>query len=205
MKSMINYLIVTCLLLWGLSSPLMAEDIYVSGVTKITMRTGPGTEHKIVAMLTSGTKLEILEYQKDWSNVRTDTDKRGWVLSRFLTREVPRALLVKQLQMENQELIAARDHAQARAVELKAENDSLAGIQKKYKQLEQASADYLKLETAYQELAEKSKAQQEQILSLEQKVDNEELLWALSGAGVFIIGLIIGLATRKKKRHSLLS
>ncbi|MFO7912531.1 MAG: SH3 domain-containing protein, partial [Desulfotignum sp.] len=46
------------------------------------MRTGPGVEHKIVAMLVSGTRLEILEYQDDWSMVQTDDQKSGWVLTR---------------------------------------------------------------------------------------------------------------------------
>lgn len=198
------YLIMICFLVLGLHAPLMAEDIYVSGVTKITMRTGPGTEHKIVAMLTSGTKLEILEYNQDWSMVKTEEGKSGWVLSRFLTREVPRALLVQQLQKENEQLQDALEAARSRANELKEQNDALSGIEKKYKALEQASSDYLKLEADYKDLAENSKKQQERIQTLQQNMSNEEKLWFLSGAGVFCVGLIIGLATRKKKSHSLL-
>ena len=46
--------------------------------------------------------------------------------------------------------------------------------------------------------------QKAQIEILENNLNNEEKLWFLSGAGVFIVGLFLGLSTRKKKRSSLL-
>ena len=198
-------LLLICLICLGWTAMVMADDIYVSGVTKITMRTGPGTDHKIVAMLASGTRLEVLNYQTDWSQVKTEDEKTGWVLSRFLTKDKPLNLMVQQLEEENGKLSKALETAESRASELKEKYDALAGIEQKYKQLEQASADYLKLESTYKALQETARTQQEQIQSLEGKVDNEELYWALAGAGVFIIGLVIGLATRQKRRHSLLS
>jgi SH3 domain protein len=103
----IKFLAAICLLAMVCTGPLLAKDIYVTGITKITMRTGPGVEHKIVAMLTSGSKLETIEYQRDWSHVKTQDNKSGWVLSRFLTEEVPQTLLVEQLQTETERLVAA--------------------------------------------------------------------------------------------------
>ncbi len=70
------------------------------------MRTGAGLGHKVVAMLKSGTKLEIIKYQKGWSQVRTDSGKTGWVLSRFLTEKIPDALLVDKFSKENLNLIS---------------------------------------------------------------------------------------------------
>lgn len=205
MKSTVKLLILTGLFLLGMAASLPAKDIYVSGVTKITMRTGPSTGNKIVAMVTSGTRLEILDYQKDWSQVRAADGKTGWVLTRFLTEDVPQTLLVEQLKKENQRLVGALEDAQADNLDLKTENQALTGIEKKYKQLEKASADYLKLDAEYKALLETSEEQKAQIDSLEQNLNNEEKLWFLSGAGVFIVGLILGLSTRKKKRSSLLS
>ena len=204
MKSKAKILILAGFLCLITALPAAAEDIYVSGVTKITMRTNPGTEHKILAMLRSGTKLEIVEYRSDWSMVKTEDGKTGWVLTRFLTREVPKTLLVNELQDENTRLAAALEAAESRAEELKSRVDALSGIEEKYNQLEQASADYLKLESTYEALVKTSEAQKAQIRILEGQVDNEELYWALAGAGVFILGLVIGLSSRRKKRHSLL-
>ncbi len=199
------HLVMGCLLVFGLAAPLFAKDIYVSGVTKITMRTGPGVEHKIVVMLTSGSKLEILEFQKDWSMVRTLDGKSGWVLSRFLTEKVPQTLMVLQLKKENLRLQTALESSQEKARGLASKNQSLVGIEEKYKQLEQASADYLKLDAEYKAVVKQSKEQKAQIATLEKNMNDEEKLWFLSGAGVLIFGFILGLSTRRKKTSSLLS
>jgi SH3 domain protein len=204
MRKMMKILVLICLLGWVSAGPLAAQDIYVSGITKITMRTGPGVEHKIVAMLTSGSKLETIEYQKDWSHVRTQNNKTGWVLSRFLTEKAPQTLLVKQLQNENERLVLVLEQTEEKKRILAEKNESLVDIEEKYKKLEQASADFLKLNDSYKTLAKQSQAQKDHIQTLEKNMNNEEKLWFLSGAGVFIVGLIIGLSTRKKKRSSLL-
>ncbi len=204
MRKMLKILAFICLLGMVLAGPLAARDIYVTGITKITMRTGPGVEHKIVAMLTSGSKLETIEYQKDWSHVKTQDNKRGWVLSRFLTEKVPQTLLVKQLQDENARLVTALEQAEDKKRALAEKNDLLGDIEKKYKKLKQASAEFLKLNESYKVLSKLSQDQKDQIHTLEQNLNNEEKIWFLSGAGVFIVGLIIGLSTRKKKRSSLL-
>ncbi len=205
MKRMSIHLVMGCLLVFGLSSPLFAKDIYVSGVTKITMRTGPGVEHKIVVMLTSGSKLEILEFQKDWSMVQTQQGKTGWVLSRFLTEEVPQTLMVLQLKKENLRLLTSLETSQEKARGLASKNQSLVGIEEKYNQLEQASADYLKLDAEYKAVVKQSQDQKVQIATLEKNMNDEEKLWFLSGAGVLIFGFILGLSTRRKKTSSLLS
>jgi SH3 domain protein len=201
---MMKILASICLLGMVCTGPLSAKDIYVTGITKITMRTGPGVEHKIVAMLTSGTKLETIEYQRDWSHVKTQGNKTGWVLSRFLTEEVPQNLLVEQLQAENEKLQTALEQAEEKNRVLTEKNETLMDIEEKYKKLEQESADFLKLSDSYKALSQESQDQKNQILTLEKNMNNEEKLWFLSGAGVFIVGLIIGLSTRKKKRSSLL-
>lgn len=186
------------------ASVAAAQDIYVSGITKITMRTGPGVEHKIVAMLVSGTRLEILEYQRDWSRVETSDGKSGWVLTRFLTQEAPLTLQVQNLTDENKRLQAALETSQEDNRGLTRENASLKDIEKKFHKLEQASADFLKLDAEFKALSKLSQTQKQQIETLEENLNNEEILWFLSGAGVFIVGLILGLSTRKKKRSSLL-
>lgn len=201
---MMKILASVCLVGWIYASPLAAKDIYVSGITKITMRTGPGVENKIVAMLTSGSKLETIEYGPDWSEVRTQDGKTGWVLSRFLTEEVPQARMVQQLKSENERLVTALEQAEEKKRVLAEENGVLVDIEEKYKKLEQASADYLKLDASHKALIKESQDQKDHILTLEKNMSNEEKLWFLSGAGVFIVGLIIGLSTRRKKRNSLL-
>ncbi|WP_022668130.1 TIGR04211 family SH3 domain-containing protein [Desulfospira joergensenii] len=198
-----------CFLMFGLSllGPGFAgaaQDIYVRGIAKITMRTGPGVDHKIVAMLTSGTKLEVVDFQDDWSQVKTGDDKIGWVLTRFLTEDAPLAQTVEKLKKENESLAASLEKMKEKSRELARKNSALVDIEQKYKELKQESADFLKLDAEYKKLVQLSEEQKLEITSLEQNLNNEEKLWFLSGAGVFIVGLFLGLSTRKKKKNSLL-
>ncbi|NWH04272.1 TIGR04211 family SH3 domain-containing protein [Desulfobacter latus] len=200
-----THLILTCFLFFSMTTGIYAKDMYVSGVTRITMRTGPGVSHKIVAMVTSGVKLQILEYRKDWSMVKNADGKTGWVLTRFLTEEVPKALMVERYKKENERLTSKLAAAEETAKTLTVQNQELTEIARKYKQLKDASASYLKLETEHKALLEQSREQEKRIENLEQSNNSEVKLGLLSGAGVFIVGLIFGMSTRKKKRNALLS
>lgn len=202
MNRTIQMMVVLCI--WGWTSLAAAQEVYVSGITKITMRTGPGVEHKIVAMLETGTRLEVLEYRSDWSLVQLENQKQGWVLTRFLTEDKPLTFQVEALKKENERLASALEKSEKRNQELTEKNDALADIETKYQELKQASADYLTLNEKYQDLVRLSEEQEQQIAMLEENLNNEAMLWFLSGAGVFIVGLILGLSTRKKKRSSLL-
>jgi SH3 domain protein len=194
------------ILLWVVffTCPLLAKDNYVTGITNITMRTGAGLEHKVIAMLKSGTKLEIIEYQKDWSQVLTDRGKTGWILSRFLTEKIPDALLVDKLSKENLNLISRLKGVEQENKKLIDENVRLAQVEEKYSELKQKSAHFLKLDAEYKKISEQSEMQKNQIKELENSLNSDEKLWFLSGGGVFIVGLCFGLSMRKKKKSSLL-
>ncbi len=202
MTKLMKVFVILCV--WGWVSGAGAQEMYVSGITKITMRTGPGIEHKIVAMLESGSRLQVLEYQSDWSLVQTDAQKKGWVLTRFLTEDKPLTFQVEKLEKENKDLADALEKIETQNQVLTGKNAALTDIEEKYRELKQASADFIELNEKYQALVQLSKDQEQQISMLEENLNNEAMLWFLSGAGVFIVGLILGLSTRKKKRPSLL-
>jgi len=204
MKKTYKYLLI--LFLWTVVFiyPSFAEDIYVAGITKVTMRTGPGIEHKIIDILTSGDKLELVEYKKDWSLVTTAGGRTGWVLTRFLTQEVPDLFIIEKLKKDNQELIAKLGTLEAENKILAGKNSALVLFEEKYNKLEQESADFLKLAAKYKKIMEEFAGQKGQIEILEKSLSQEQKLWFLIGAGVFIFGLLLGLMTRKKKRTSLL-
>lgn len=204
MKKKYQYLLIIFLWVVFFVNPSFAEDIYVTGITKVTMRTGPGIENKIIDILTSGDKLEMIEYQKDWSQIKTDKGRTGWVLSRFLTRDIPDAFLIEKLKKDNQELISKFGAIEKENKILADKNAALVQIEEKYNKLKQESADFLTLEANHKKIMEEFAAQKGQIKTLENDLNKEQKLWFLSGAGVFIFGLLLGLITRKKKRSGLL-
>ncbi len=187
-----------------LASPLLANDIYVAGITTITMRTGPGVDHKIVAMLKSGSKLKLVEFKKDWSEVATSSGKKGWVLSRFLTQKIPDTFLLAQLREENKSLISKLKTIEDENKKLSDKNATLAKAQEKYDKLKDESAEFLELAKKHKMLSKQFQMQKSQIEALNNSLDSEKKFWFLSGGGVFIVGLFFGLSMRKKKKSSLL-
>lgn len=76
-----------------LSASALAETKhYINDSMTITMRTGPGTDRKIIALLGVGQEVEILQTENEWTMVRLPNAKEGWVISRFITDQTPNAL-----------------------------------------------------------------------------------------------------------------
>ena len=204
MKKIYQYIVFIFLGMTLFIFPSFAEDIYVAGITKVTMRTGPGVEHKIVDILKTGTKLEIVEYKFDWSLVKKSGGREGWVLSRFLTQETPDVFIIEKLEKDNQNLISRLGTAEEEHKILIEKNTALLQIQEEYNKLTIKCGDFLKLNAEYKKIMEQFSAQKGQIKILENNLNKEQKFLLLSGAGVFIFGLFLGLLTRKKKRTSLL-
>lgn len=79
-----------------LSLPLMAQESsgqqekirYVSDMLYIDVRSAPTAQAGKIEVITSGTRLQVLEERPDdFIRVRLDSGTEGWVLGRFLTDE----------------------------------------------------------------------------------------------------------------------
>ena len=62
-----------------------AQTVYVIDEFEVTMRTGPSIENKIIVMLPTGTKLQVIEEKGDWVLVRSPIGREGWVLKRYVS------------------------------------------------------------------------------------------------------------------------
>jgi SH3 domain protein len=114
-------LVVLCLLAFA-ATAADAQTRYVSDRLEVTLRTGTSTQHSIVRMLPSGTRLEVLETEpaSGYARVRTADGVEGWVLSRYLMDQ-PAAR--EQLAAANRRV----ETLNARVAELTAEVEVLAG------------------------------------------------------------------------------
>lgn len=204
MKSIVKFAAIFMAVFIMVSGSAMAGTIYVKGVMQITMRTSPGVENKVVAMVDSGDTLEILERNDEWSRVRNTKGKEGWVLTRYLTSEMPVVLLFEGLKKKNAELSETLERLQAENVELSATEAKLQELEKSYAMLKNEAADFLDLKKRYDEVTMKFKDQQERIAILEKSLGKEDLKWFMGGAGVLLLGMLLGMVARKKKRNSLL-
>lgn len=195
-----------------------AETKYVSDRLEITVRSGPGVEYRIIRNLPTGTRVQALEKKDGWSRIKLSEDRDGWVLNRYLASDIPDSKKymalkerceplekqVAELESANQTLKAEN---QALSEELSSVRQELSQTQQNFEQLKEESADYLTLKEENGELTNELKEKKEKIKSLETRISDaflsEALKWFLGGAGVLLIGIIIG-ARNKRKRSSLM-
>ncbi len=197
-------------LVLGLVSTAMAETLYVSDRLEIQMRTGKGTQFRILRMLPSGTALEVLEVDQEngYSRVRTPSGVEGWVLSRFLMQgRAARDQLadaekkLARLELENRKLSASLEDLQKTKGSIDTEREQLVKENRKVSQeleeIRRAASSALAIDAENKELKSRIVAYERQAQSLQQ--ENEGLKdrtardWFMVGAGVVILGMIIGL------------
>jgi SH3 domain protein len=204
-----------CLVLF--STPVLAENKYVSDMVKVTMRTGPGNDRKIISLLSIGTKVEVVKPGDEWTLVRLANGKEGWVINRFLTDKIPSDIELKILKSKYEALTANASNMQEENSLLKAENEKLttefAESRKKlknttndYEALKTESKEFLELQSKFKKASSKLSEQTKKAERFEDELTkllwNQNIKWFLSGAGVLILGFIIGFSTKRQRRRS---
>jgi SH3 domain protein len=198
----------------------VAETVYVSEDFEITMRTGPGTDRKIISLVQSGKALEILEKGNEWSMVRDHNGKEGWVLNRYITPNQPCAMVLGRVRQDFDVLTAKykdlKDNFDNLEAQKKATDADLSQNQKDrdelstaYETLKKEAADFLKLKQRHKQVSADLEAEK----TLSAKLDEENMQlkrsriiqWVLTGGGIMLVGFFIGLfsSSRRKSRSSL--
>jgi SH3 domain protein len=215
---------ITIIMLMGLWIPLFAqmcwaEKAYVINTSKITLRGGPSTQDKIITMLSQDTPVEILDTQSGWNRVRVlDNSSRnyeGWIVSSFLTSDVPWKYQAENLKEENvrlkeraenieKEWSASSGEKELMSDKLEKAEKELKSVKTKYESLKRASGSVLELQETHQKTL---KALQEARVTLETLQKENMVLkssqrnrWFLSGAVVLLVGLIFGLVMGRQQR-----
>lgn len=224
MKKLGNHFAFLMILLMGLfgnDQPAHAAKAFVTDTFEITLRTGPSTEHKVIAMLPSGTGVEVLDKQEGWSRVRVSEsgrdNKEGWLLSRFLINRWPWEVQAKALEKENLQLkekLAKYEGDSSNAVtrelqlkeKLEATTEELKKLQQEYAELKSGATDYLSLKDQYEATGTALKSAQETVEQLTQENQrmkfSHQIKWFLVGAAVLFGGWLIGLTMgRQQKRR----
>jgi len=201
--------------------PVVAQsERYVSDQLEITLRRGPGTKFAIRRMLKSGTPLRVVEENDDgYAKVTLADGIDGWVLSRFLLDEpVARDRLAEnEARMQNMQQESILVKEQLRAMEQLESGLSQAtaekeDVQVELKRVKGMAADTLVINAENKKLKqelEKSRAKEQALAEENGRLSREaDQTWFLTGAGVIIMGMLIGLAIPKirwKQRRSSMS
>ena len=191
-----------------LALPVLAETLYVSDQLEIQMRSGKGNKFRIIRTLPSGTRLEVLETGNGYTRARAPSGTEGWVLSRYLmTGQPARKRLgeveqrLAQLELENGKLSAEIDKLRNQKGNADSEVSQLTRANKKLSQqledIKRTASSVLAIDAENKDLKTRIVAYERQQQTLKQ--ENEQLKsrtardWFMVGAGVVILGIIIGL------------
>lgn len=191
-----------------------AQTRYVSDRLEVTLRTGTTTQHSIVRMLPSGTRVEVLgtDDAAGYTRVRSADGTEGWVLTRYLmdrpaareqlevatARAESLAARVAELTAEVEVLRSERDTLDAERGGLGAESEEL---RTELERVRRVSASALELDKTNRELRTRLAAAEQASDSLRADVSdlkrNTQRDWFLAGAGVLVLGLLFGLIIPK--------
>ena len=214
-----RYFIITASCLLIFAAVIQAETMYINDIVKITLRTGPGFDHKIIATIHSGQDVEVIKPDDEWALFRLPSGKEGWVYSRLLTYKKPNCLILEHVKMEYEALMAQSASVLDENEKLKAENKKLDSelaikeklintLSKSYETLKVESADFLKLKSKFNiansklvEQTKKAEKFEEKLIKLER---HHGIRWFLTGVGVLLFGFLIGFSTKRQRGRSFL-
>ena len=201
------------------SSDLLAAEWHVKPSSEVPLRRGQGTEFKIDAVISDGTQVSLIEVEGDWAKVMLDGGKEGWILKRYLSDEKPLRdqvveLVQNKVELEEKLIETESQLAELMQVHSQTEQDLVVcmddrgTIKNDYVQLQQDTADVVQTkknliaaEKQLNELGNNLATLQMENKSLK---NQSSLIWFLSGSGVLLVGLLIGVifGKKSKKRYS---
>ncbi|MDN5870508.1 MAG: TIGR04211 family SH3 domain-containing protein [Nitrococcus sp.] len=177
---------------------------YVTDECTINLRSGASIQHRILKLLPTGARVEVLESGNGWARIDTHNGRHGWVPTQYLMSDPPAAARLQQISTELAELHAkdsqlkqkiaqARQQlaqARTRVDELSSERDRLAQkldesrvgltLANENKQLKKLTLD---LKRRLQDLANE----------IERLAERSRQDWFLVGSGVLLAGMLTGI------------
>jgi SH3 domain protein len=206
------FFLVSCLLI--LSGNAVAETRYVSDTLEITLRSGKGTSFGITRMLRSGTPVKVLDVDKKsgYTQVRTNSGKEGWVLSRFLMKgQAARERLataeksLAELELENRKVTTAMASIKEEKGALESNLSTLEGesrgVSQELSEIRRTASSALAIDSENTDMKGRMVSLERQLQTVQQ--ENETLKdrtardWFMVGAAVILLGIFIGLIIPK--------
>jgi SH3 domain protein len=209
-------------LLLGITLTAQAETRYVSDELEIDMRSGTSTQHRILRMVPSGTNLDVVEEDKasGYSRVRTPSGAEGWVLSRYLMTTPPARERLAATEQKLAELEIKSRQRMAKlsdrdkefltiSEDLTKTKDENLKLSKQLSDIQRTAASAMAIDAENKDLKNRlmqTEREQESLRQENQALhDRTARDWFMVGAGVVIVGIILGLILpriRIRKRSS---
>jgi SH3 domain protein len=205
------------LFIWLPSVSSSAATLYVSDTTvEANLRTGTQKENRIIAMLRPGTQLEVTGEEDGWAEVTLLDGRTGWILKRYLSERPPWRVTAEKLATENEQLRAQvatikggnqalllKNKELEKQVDL--QQSELEQVRRDYEELKNSSTTYLNLKMAYENLQKGARQSDAKLDKLEKAYGKLKtstgIRWFLSGAGVLLLGYVLGSSVARLRRR----
>ncbi|HCG8166862.1 TPA: SH3 domain-containing protein [Vibrio parahaemolyticus] len=183
-------LIITVLFTLLAAPAALAANRYISDDLFTFMHSGPNNTYRIIGSINAGSKVQLLQANKDtdYTQVRDDRGRTGWVQSKFVTNQESMAIRLPRIEKElsevKEQLANARQTSDTEkaglVTSLETRNQQITDLEKKYSEI---SDQLTSVETENRELRAKLDTQKDDML----------LKYFTYGGGVAGLGLLFGL------------
>jgi SH3 domain protein len=193
-----------------------SDTVYIRDILYVPLRDGQSVEYRILhRAVRTGTKLERLESNKDtgYSRVRMSDGLEGWLQSQYLVKDpVARDLLVKveqelgKLKNRHQQTLIELEEFTSREADITESNTSLQSkndaLTDELNNLTALAANVIAIDEQNKQFIEEHDSLLNEIDALfvanQSFQDTSNQQWFLRGAGIILVGLLIGFWTSRK-------
>jgi SH3 domain protein len=188
--------------------------MYVSDVFEIVVRSerSESTGRNIIKLLPTGTAVEVVDTDDAWATVRLADGRTGYTLKRYLIERLPYKTVAERLQGEvdaqrerlqtlTEQCTALQEEHRRLQQTSTSQGAQLTDVQQKYEQLRHGAAQFMQLSEDHTHLRQAHQQSQQQLVQVTEAYtglkQSRNLLWFLSGAGVMLLGWLIGFFTER--------
>ncbi len=206
----------------GVSAPA-AKTMYTSDTTVINVRKGKDTSFPVIATLKSNEPVTVLESAQGWTKIQLADGTQGWLISSYLSDTPPAQApsidnssktdhLARQLKVFGEENERLKKQLQSLQTQLDMQSKELSDLRASAKAHPESAKEAAALKAKLDQISIESDAKSKRIAELERQASQAGgdsgrykcyLYLFLSGAGVLLLGMMIG-ANTKRRRSSLL-
>jgi len=192
------------------ASTALAQSAWVTDQFEITLRSGPSTSNAIQLMVSSGTRLEVIERDAEsgYTHVRTQGGTEGWVLTRYLMNEASAREQLETLTGQltnatsrgsslNSQLGAIKGQYDAANRQISTLEREKASVEKELAEIKRTAANVLAINDQNKSLMDELAAAQIRADTLEQEnrvlASQTTRYWFMAGGLVLLVGIALGI------------
>lgn len=206
------------LVLMLVSTSVSAQSAWITDQLEVPIRSGESNQYRILRFLDSGTQIEVISRNTStgYSLIRDAQGRDGYVLTRYLEREPTASKRLETMQSELDQIRDDVANGTARIAQLRqqlatatgernAARNALAATEAELSEIKRVSGDTLAIFEANKNLRAQLEILEDEAALLRSEnitlADDRDKMFMLIGAGLTLLGLVLGLILPNLRRR----